>query len=421
MKASLFEGGLRGAAFIAGAGLAPSVRGTVSQEFYSLVDWLPTLAGGVAGIDLARAALPKHAYQPPPPPLDGMDILTSLTTGAPSPRTSALLYLDPFSCFTAPSPCAIPGQGAIRVGRYKLLHGHVAQYMSATNNVSGAFCGARDGVAQGSTVPLPVPPAHTPSFCPAGWVNPPGSATLPPVEPPPGAPPACAALPPQGGCRLDPADPLLAGGTWLYDVVADPTERVDLAPTHPELVAQLLAALAAFNASAPPQAHSAQDPAAAPARHGGFWTPWRGNPTPSVCDPNTTAPGPPPPSDNLHSALDGLVLPAAAGGVLGVRGWAWSAADGAGGRAHLNVTLRMSNGVGELGSAPCVLLRPQLVNATGAPDNFHGFMLNISDAAVIARVLAPGRAVLSGSALVAGQAVELQQQRCYDKGVEQKC
>ena len=68
MKASLFEGGLRGAAFIAGAGLAPSVRGTVSQEFYSLVDWLPTLAGGVAGIDLARAALPKHAYQPPPRP-----------------------------------------------------------------------------------------------------------------------------------------------------------------------------------------------------------------------------------------------------------------------------------------------------------------------------------------------------------------
>jgi arylsulfatase A-like enzyme len=300
MKASLYEGGLRGAAFVAGAGLSPSVRGTVSHELYSLVDWLPTIAGGIAGVDLAQAEVPRYPYQPPPPPLDGMDMLASLSTGSPSPRTSALLYLDPLSCFSAPSPCAVPGQGAIRVGRYKLLHGHIGQYMSPTTNVSAAFCGARDGVAQGGTRPLPVPPGHTPSFCPSGWVNPPGSPTLPAVQPPPGVPSCPDPLPPGAGCRLPPEHPLLAGGTWLYDVVADPSERTDLAPSQPELVAQLLALLAGYNNSGPPQAHSPSDPAAAPGLHGGFWTPWRGDPVPQHCDPNATAP------PALHAALDGL-------------------------------------------------------------------------------------------------------------------
>lgn len=44
----------------------------------------------------------------------------SLSTGGPSPRTSALLYLDPFNCFIGfdgAVPCERPGQGAIRVGR----------------------------------------------------------------------------------------------------------------------------------------------------------------------------------------------------------------------------------------------------------------------------------------------------------------
>jgi hypothetical protein len=198
-------------------------------------------------------------------------------------------------------------------------------------------------------------------------------------------------------------------------VVDDMAERNDLAPTQPELVAQLLAALQAYNATGIPQAHSASDPAAAPGKHGGFWTPWRGDPVPQRCDPNVTAP------PQVHAALDGLVLPVAAGGVLGVRGWAWSAQDGQGGRGHLNATLTLSNAAGVLGTAPCVLLRPKLVNASGAPDGYHGFELNVTDAAVIARALAPGRAVLSGSVVVAGEVVDLGVQRCYDAGVEQKC
>lgn len=95
-KATMFEGGLRAASFISGAGLSPAVRGSISHELYSLVDWLPTIAGGVAGVDLALALEPKHAFQPRPPPLDGLDAWASLSTGAPSPRaaTPTLLYLE---------------------------------------------------------------------------------------------------------------------------------------------------------------------------------------------------------------------------------------------------------------------------------------------------------------------------------------
>jgi arylsulfatase A-like enzyme len=77
------------------------VKGNVSHELYHVVDLLPTLVHGIAGIDLAEALVPKeHAeQQPPPPPLDGVDVWASISTGAPSPRMSALLQLDPLSCY----------------------------------------------------------------------------------------------------------------------------------------------------------------------------------------------------------------------------------------------------------------------------------------------------------------------------------
>lgn len=46
----------------------------MSHEFYSLVDWLPTIAFGIAGVDPAEALVPKYPYQPDPPALDGMNV-----------------------------------------------------------------------------------------------------------------------------------------------------------------------------------------------------------------------------------------------------------------------------------------------------------------------------------------------------------
>jgi hypothetical protein len=55
MKATAFEGGSRGVGFVSGAGLAPAVAGTVSHDLVSLVDWLPTIVGGIAGVNLTEA------------------------------------------------------------------------------------------------------------------------------------------------------------------------------------------------------------------------------------------------------------------------------------------------------------------------------------------------------------------------------
>lgn len=283
-KATSFEGGMRAAAFISGAGLADQVRGTTSFEFYSLVDWLPTLVHGVAGIDLAEAAVPKYPYQPAPPPLDGMDVWASMSTGSPSPRTEALLNLNT-QCWggAPPGACRIPGMGAYRMNQWKLINGHVAVWASpaGANNVTGAYCGEHDGNVQPAT--LPVTKATSPPFCPTGWVPPTGSGLH--IQPPPDEP-TCANGPP---CILPDSSPYLSGGVWLFDVVADPYERNNLAAQHPDIVATLMAKLQAINATAVPQAHSPNDPASDPSHFGGVWTPWRGDPVPSHCDPNVTA------------------------------------------------------------------------------------------------------------------------------------
>ncbi len=47
--------------------------------------------------------------------------------------------------------------------------------------------------------------------------------------------PECATLP----CLIPLTNPLLAGGTWLYDVVNDPFETTDLASSLPDVVAAI--------------------------------------------------------------------------------------------------------------------------------------------------------------------------------------
>ena len=62
-------------------------------------------------------------YQSLAPPLDGVDQWASFSQGLPSPRSEVLITLDPTNCFLRGAPCNIPGQGAYRVGKYKLIHG----------------------------------------------------------------------------------------------------------------------------------------------------------------------------------------------------------------------------------------------------------------------------------------------------------
>ena len=369
----MFEGGMRAASFVSGAGLE-AVAGTVSHSFYSLVDWLPTIAFGIAGVDPAEAMVPKHAYQPAPPPLDGMDVWTSLSTGAPSPRTSALLYLDPFNCYAGQEPiaCMVPGQGALRVGNYKVISGHVSAYQGKTN-ASAQFCGEHDGQHSPNTIPIPVTAATSPPFCPTGWVPPPGTPGMTVVPPPEesGAGGSCTSTP----CLMPPTSPFFTGGVWLFDVVNDPFETTNLAASMPALTAQLLAQLQAINGTNIPQAASGNDPASAPSNFGGVWTPWRGNPTPSACDPNTTA------GDAVDSNFEGVTFHGLAASLAG---WAWSKAAADGGRAALNATFLIDGHTAgtQLANIP---RPPAFCNKTGAPNVEHGFSWDVPAAYSLAK------------------------------------
>ena len=99
-KGQLWEGGIRGTAFVWGAGVQ---KGANITKLFHCSDWLPTFAG------LAGASMTPHQKAV----LDGHDIWAALTqTGTPSPRAEILHNIDP-----------LQGAAAIRVGDFKLVVG----------------------------------------------------------------------------------------------------------------------------------------------------------------------------------------------------------------------------------------------------------------------------------------------------------
>ncbi|HTM52425.1 MAG TPA: arylsulfatase [Pirellulales bacterium] len=93
-KATLYEGGVRVAAFATWPGKIES--GKKIEAAMHMVDWYPTLLK-LAGVKLDQ-----------PVPLDGRDIWPAITAGASSPHEEILLN-------------ATPAHGAIRVGDWKLV------------------------------------------------------------------------------------------------------------------------------------------------------------------------------------------------------------------------------------------------------------------------------------------------------------
>ena len=95
-KGSIFEGGIRAAAFATWPGRIPS--GQRIREPMHMVDWYPTLIG------LAGGSLEQKL------PIDGLDIWPMLTKGAPSPH-DAILSVSTQG----------PARAAVRMGDWKLL------------------------------------------------------------------------------------------------------------------------------------------------------------------------------------------------------------------------------------------------------------------------------------------------------------
>ena len=103
-KNTVFEGGVRGTAYVWGANLAK--LNYDNKQLIHVTDWLPTIVEGIAGLELDKD---KWA-------LDGYNVWSTITTDSETPRKEVLINLDP------PRSKFI-GQAAIRSGDWKLITG----------------------------------------------------------------------------------------------------------------------------------------------------------------------------------------------------------------------------------------------------------------------------------------------------------
>jgi arylsulfatase A-like enzyme len=116
-KATLYEGGVRAAAFSNWPGRIPP--GTVVREPLHIVDWYPTL------LKLAGATLTQKL------PLDGRDAWPTIAAGKPSPHDAILIN-------------ASPRTGALRAGDWKLVlngSGAANEVGDVENDRAGAAAG----------------------------------------------------------------------------------------------------------------------------------------------------------------------------------------------------------------------------------------------------------------------------------------
>jgi len=178
--------------------------GTVSNELMHVSDWFPTFVG-LAGGDASE-------YD-----LDGYDIWDSISNGDPSPRTEALINIDPM---------AISGDlldisdfdnrmaAAIRVGDWKLITGDPG---------SGK------------------------------WFAPPEDSDLEDIPDP------------------DPADKNI----WLFNIADDPNETTDLFDSNQDQAIDMLNKLAEYQATAIGPNYPAMDLNCNPANFDDTWNSWQ--------------------------------------------------------------------------------------------------------------------------------------------------
>ncbi|XP_051533633.1 arylsulfatase B-like isoform X1 [Myxocyprinus asiaticus] len=225
-KWSLWEGGVRGVAFVTG----PLIEqpGTVTRELIHISDWLPTIAG------LAGASTNGTK------PLDGFNVWDAISRGKASPRVELLHNIDPLYDDIAPCP---------------------------GDNLSGAFLqesfrsSASRWISLGSRSEFNISVHAAIRY--KNWKLLTGYPGCPLwFAPPSGGPVTSSTL----------SEPLKQ--VMLFNIEQDPEERVEISHQHPEIVNFLLKRLHHYQSEAEPITFPPDDPRCDPGPSGA-WGPWQ--------------------------------------------------------------------------------------------------------------------------------------------------
>ncbi|XP_058886962.1 arylsulfatase J-like [Acipenser ruthenus] len=210
-KGTYWEGGIRAVGFVHSPLLLN--KGTLCRGLLHITDWYPTL------VTLAEGQLEEDLL------LDGYDVWETISEGMPSPRLDILHNIDPiYTKAKHGSWQAGYGiwntaiQAAIRVGDWKLLTG-VPGYSDW------------------------VPPQTFSGLMTNRW-------------------------------HKERVSWGLGKSVWLFNITADPYERVDLSRRYPHIIKQLLLKLALYNKTAVPVRYPPKDTRSNPQLNGGVWGPW---------------------------------------------------------------------------------------------------------------------------------------------------
>ncbi|KAK3106407.1 hypothetical protein FSP39_019384 [Pinctada imbricata] len=253
VKATLWEGGVRGVGFIHSPLL--KTKGYVSQQMIHVTDWLPTLytaAGGNPG-DIKVT--------------DGIDQWEVLSQNGKTKREELLHNIDPLS-----------NKAAIRVGDYKLLTGHVSKAWGGwyppwteSNEVKGQISlnnldpnnGVSDYISSGvfysnSEFGNAQKYLSEPESTALKWYS---SGTPVKIE--------CGEKPVNASMNCDPVK-----SPCLYHIPTDPCEYHNIANENKDIVNELLTRLKKWASTMVKPGNKPPDPAGNPRNNGGMWKPW---------------------------------------------------------------------------------------------------------------------------------------------------
>nr|XP_020450509.1 arylsulfatase J [Monopterus albus] len=211
-KATYWEGGIRAVGFVHSPLLVN--KGTKCHSLVHITDWFPTL------ITLGEGTLDEDLN------LDGYDVWEAISEGHPSPRQDILHNIDPIY-IKAKNGSWKAGYGlwntaiqaAIRVGHWKLLTGvpgysdWVPPQTFSNQRLTNRWHNERVHWDRGKSV-------------------------------------------------------------WLFNITADPYERVDLSQRYPHIVKKMLVRLVQYNKTAVPVRYPSKDLRSNPQYNGGVWGPW---------------------------------------------------------------------------------------------------------------------------------------------------